>query len=69
MNGICGVKGCTEQSKYLVKIGTISFELCEKHHRLKWILKPKKAEMRNTDLGKSETAGGRKKCYQLICQA
>jgi hypothetical protein len=39
---LCDVKGCTELAKYLVKIKNISFNLCEKHNKLKWALeKPK----------------------------
>jgi hypothetical protein len=44
---LCDVKGCTELAKYLVKIKNsrdvwISFNLCEKHNKLKWVLEKSK---------------------------
>jgi hypothetical protein len=36
---ICDVRDCTELAKYLVKIGNVSFNVCEEHNKEKWRFK------------------------------
>lgn len=42
---ICGVRGCAELAIYLIRIGDISFCLCEKHKKGKWTMKTSKKEI------------------------